>query len=338
MVVNDIINETKIKLAKLTFKDGSKISDAISSPVVNNNTISFILFITKDQYEESLLLREKAISILQQELKDIKKISIVISNKNKEIISSKIRSPTNNIINKIKIPKVKHIIPVIAGKGGVGKSTISVALAQNLKDMGFKVGLLDADLYGPSIPIMFDINEKVQLIQGKIVPIIKEDIDILSISLLTKSNSALAWRGAMISKAIHQLLMAKWNNIDYLILDMPPGTGDIHITLITNYEVFGTLAVTTPQLVSTSEVKKSLNLYRKLGVNLLGIIENMSYLLTSDQNTIFPFGKNGAQNIANEFQIPLLAQIPINPEISLKCDQGKDIKHLINVDWKKLLD
>ncbi|KJV56360.1 cobQ/CobB/MinD/ParA nucleotide binding domain protein [Orientia chuto str. Dubai] len=334
MSINHIINEITNKLITLTFSDGTKFIDVISSPIVNNQQISFVLFINKNQYNEALLLQKKATIILQQEIPNIKKVNIVVSNKD----NSYYKNQNNNIPKeKIKISGVRHIIPIISGKGGVGKSTISSALAQELKDQGFRVGLLDADFYGPSIPIMFGISQNIQLIQNKIVPINKNGIDVLSLSLLVNNDSPLAWRGAMTSKALHQLLMAQWNNIDYLILDMPPGTGDIHITLTTNYEIFGVIAVTTPQLVSTSEVRKSLILYRKLEINILGIVENMSYLTNSDNNTIFPFGKSGAQSIAREFQIPLLTQIPLNSEISAKCDQGQPINHIINIDWLKYI-
>ncbi|KJV56937.1 P-loop NTPase [Orientia tsutsugamushi] len=334
MNINCVINEITSKLTTLTFSDGTKLIDVISNPKVNNQQISFVMFINRDQYSEALLLQKKATIILQQEIHNITNVHIVISNKDQELFNCKSNNSNNNINkNKIKITGVKHIIPVISGKGGVGKSTISAALAQDLRDKGFRVGLLDADFYGPSIPTMFAINQNAKFIQNKILPINKNGIDILSLSLLTNNDSPLAWRGAMTSKALHQLLMAQWNNIDYLVVDMPPGTGDIHITLTTNYEIFGIIAVTTPQLISTSEVKKSLILYRKLGINIIGIVENMSYLVSSTNDVIFPFGKNGAQKIAHEFQIPLLTQIPINSEISTKCDQGQSINHLIKVEW-----
>lgn len=222
--------------------------------------------------------------------------------------------------NKRKIDQIAQVILVASGKGGVGKSTISVALAEQLRAQGAKIGLIDADIYGPSIPLMMGINHKPEVQNNKIIPLESRNIKVMSIGFMTGASGAIAWRGPMTTKVIHQLLSAvEWGKLDYLIIDTPPGTGDIHLSLLENYHIDGVIMVTTPQKIAASDVIKGIDLYKKFSVPILGIVENMS--------DIFP-GNNG-EKVAAEFDIPLIAKLPFNKEIAHESDQGKAIGHLI---------
>lgn len=221
---------------------------------------------------------------------------------------------------KRKIDQVSKIILVAAGKGGVGKSTISVALAEQLAAQGARVGLADADIYGPSIPHMFGITQKPEVAEGKIIPIISRGIKIISIAMLVNSEGAIVWRGPMASKAIFQLLSAvKWGELDYLIIDTPPGTGDIHISILENYYIDSVMIVTTPQKVAALDVNKAIDLYRKFDVPIMGVVENMSDV----------FEGNAGQDIAEAAGVRLIAKIPLNSQIGSNADQGKAIGKLI---------
>jgi ATP-binding protein involved in chromosome partitioning len=222
--------------------------------------------------------------------------------------------------NKRKIEKISQIIMIASGKGGVGKSTISVALAEQLTAQGAKVGLVDTDIYGPSIPIMMGVNQKPTVENNKIIPLSNRGIKLMSIGFLTGAEGAIAWRGPMTTKAIHQLLsMVEWGGLDYLIIDTPPGTGDVHLSILENYYIDGVIMVTTPQKIATSDALKGIDLYQKFSVPILGIIENMSDIFS---------GANGAK-IAEEHKIPLIAQVAFNKEISDKSDQGREIGYLV---------
>ncbi len=226
-----------------------------------------------------------------------------------------------NLNNKRKIEKISQIILIASGKGGVGKSTISVALAEQLTAQGAKVGLVDADIYGPSIPIMMGINQKPTVENNKIIPLSSRGIKLMSIGFLTGAEGAIAWRGPMTTKAIHQLLgVVEWGDLDYLIIDTPPGTGDVHLSILENYHIDGVIMVTTPQKIAASDALKGIDLYQKFSVPILGIIENMSDIFS---------GANG-EKIAKEHKIPLIAQVPFNKAISDQSDQGKAIGGLMD--------
>ena len=215
------------------------------------------------------------------------------------------------------IQNIKKIYLVAAGKGGVGKSTISSLLARQLSAKGKKIGLLDADIYGPSIPTIFDIEDRLpETIDGKFQPIAKDQLKIMSIGFLVKSDSALAWRGPMLSKAIHQLLFSTdWGELDYLIIDMPPGTGDLHISLVQKCKIDGVFIVSTPDKIAIRDVERAIDLYRKLNLNILGIIENMSYVEERGL-VLYPFGQGGAEFLANKLNLKILAKLPLIPSLA----------------------
>ena len=225
------------------------------------------------------------------------------------------------------LPGVKNTIAVASGKGGVGKSTIAVNLAIALAKEGVKVGLIDADIYGPSIPIMFGVNEKPKVTQigekNKLVPIEKFGVKIMSIGFLMEESTAVVWRGPMASSALKQFMSdVVWGELDYLLFDMPPGTGDIQLTLSQTIPLTGAIIVTTPQEISLADARKGHIMFQKVNVPTLGIIENMSYYLNPDGSREYIFGKEGGKKMCAEFNVKLLGEIPINTKIRTGGDEG----------------
>ncbi len=227
---------------------------------------------------------------------------------------------------------VKNIIAVISGKGGVGKSTVAANLAVSLAKSGSKVGILDADVLGPSVPIMFNVEDgqpKVIEKKGKpvLLPLENYGIKILSIGFFVKPEQALMWRGSMANNAFNQLMTdSDWGELDFLVIDMPPGTGDIQLTLAQNYNIRGAVLVTTPQKVAAADVRRAAMMYRqeKLTIPLLGIIENMSYFTPEDapDKKYFIFGQGASDQLANELDIRVLGRIPIEPKVTETGDKG----------------
>jgi ATP-binding protein involved in chromosome partitioning len=240
---------------------------------------------------------------------------------------------SNRKDNKMVLPNVKNIIAVGSGKGGVGKSTVSVNLALALAKGGAKVGLMDADIYGPSVPIMLGIKGERPLMQdvdgkGMIVPIDVMGIKAMSIGLLIDDRQAVVWRGPMASSALKQFVTdVLWGDLDYLIIDLPPGTGDIHLTMVQTIPVTGAVIVTTPQEVALADAKKAIMMFDgpQIKVPILGIVENMAYFtpLELPDNKYYIFGKDGGKRLADLFEIPFLGQIPITMSIREGGDEGK---------------
>ncbi len=245
-------------------------------------------------------------------------------------MTSRVTTPKN-----VGVPGVKNIIAVASGKGGVGKSTVAVNLALGLAKTGAKVGLIDADIYGPSIPIMFGLEgsrPRSSEVNGKsrIEPIEKFGIKLLSIGFFTDPNQPVPWRGPMVSTAVKQLFNdAEWGELDYLIVDLPPGTGDIHITLTQTFPVAGAVIVTTPQNVALADAKKGIGMFMMNAINvpLLGIIENMAYFTPTElpENKYYIFGQGGGRKLAEEMNIPFLGEIPLVKSISDSGDAGEPI-------------
>jgi ATP-binding protein involved in chromosome partitioning len=230
---------------------------------------------------------------------------------------------------------VKNIVAVISGKGGVGKSTVAANLAVSLAKAGHSVGILDADIMGPSVPIMFNVEDGqpgVMERDGKtvMIPIENYGIKILSLGFFVKPDQALMWRGSMINNAFNQLMTdAEWGNLDFLVIDMPPGTGDIQLTLAQSYKITGTILVTTPQKVAVADVRRAAMMYRqdKLEIPLLGIVENMSYFTPDDapDKKYFIFGKGSSEDLSKELNIPILGRIPLVEKVREGGDTGKPI-------------
>jgi len=230
------------------------------------------------------------------------------------------------------LPNVKNIIAVGSGKGGVGKSTIATNLAISLAQDGAKVGLLDADIYGPSSPIMFGIQGERPMMRnvgekGMIEPIERFGVRVMSIGLLVDEKQAVIWRGPMATSALRQFISdVYWDELDYLIIDLPPGTGDIHLTLVQTIPITGAVIVTTPQAVAMADAKKAMMMFKQGNINvpILGVIENMSYFTPEElpENKYYIFGKNGGKNLAEQFEVPFLGEVPIVQSIREGGDRG----------------
>ncbi len=229
-----------------------------------------------------------------------------------------------NPFKKNKINGVKKIIAVSSGKGGVGKSTIAVNLAISLKNLNYNVGILDADIYGPSIPKMMGIAEKPKSEDGiNLIPIKKFNIQCMSIGFMVSEETPMIWRGPMVASTIktfaHKVL---WKDIDFLIIDLPPGTGDALLTFSQEIDIDGAVIITTPQDIAVIDVKKGIEMFKRTNVKILGIIENMTSFTSEDGVEHFIFGKDGGKNIASKFNIELLGQIPINIDLRKNSDEG----------------
>ena len=247
---------------------------------------------------------------------DFKSIPKTIQNNDSEVLSS-----------------VKNVIAISSAKGGVGKSTITSNIAVTLKEMGFKVGILDADIYGPSMHIMFDLIGRKPLAvdvdgKSKMKPIESFGIKILSIGFFTKMDQAVIWRGPMATKALNQLIFdADWGDLDFLLIDLPPGTGDIHLSIMQKISVNGAVVVSTPQIVALADARKGVTMYRQENINIpiLGIVENMSYYIPDlkTQEKHYIFGKDGAKNMSEDFDIPFLGEVPIIQGLREAGDVGR---------------
>ena len=243
-----------------------------------------------------------------------------------------VTQPKNEIKGK-PIPGIKNIIAVASGKGGVGKSTVTANLAVTLSKMGFKVGVLDADIYGPSIPIMFDVqNEKPLAVnvdgKSKMKPVENYGVNVLSIGFFTKPDQAVVWRGPMAAKALNQMIFdAAWGELDFLLIDLPPGTGDIHLSIMQSLPITGAVVVSTPQTVALADAKKGVAMFQQDSINVpvLGVIENMAYFTPEElpDNKYYIFGKEGAKHLAEDLKIPFLGDIPLVQSVREAGDLGR---------------
>ena len=289
--------------------DGKKINFSVelSSPVLHN----------KKRVEEAIAFQ------LKRELGDDFEFEVVFKGIEKK------SDPTLRRI----LPGVKNIIAVASGKGGVGKSTIAANLAVGLAKKGYKVGLIDADVYGPSMPTMFDLNQQKPYAitkDGKdyIDPIEAYGVKVLSIGFFVQNDEAVIWRGSMATKAINQLLTdAWWGDLDYMLIDLPPGTGDIHLTFVQTIPITGAVIVSTPQEVALADARKGVNMFKQdnIKVPVLGIVENMAYFTPEElpNNKYYIFGKDGAKALAEDLNVNLLAQIPLIQGIRESGDAGR---------------
>jgi ATP-binding protein involved in chromosome partitioning len=239
--------------------------------------------------------------------------------------------PTNEIKGK-EIPGIKNIIAVASGKGGVGKSTVTANMAVTLAKMGFSVGVLDADVYGPSIHIMFDVEkEKPRSVavdgRSKMKPIENYGVKILSLGFFTQPNQAVIWRGPMASKALKQLIFdADWGELDFMLIDLPPGTGDVHLSIVQSLPITGSVIVSTPQNIALADAKKGVAMFQQESINIpvLGIVENMSYFTPAElpDNKYYIFGKDGAKDLAEDLETRFLGEIPLIQSIRESGDFG----------------
>ena len=265
----------------------------------------------------------------------LKTIHELVYAKAKVQVNVKVEAPAQpkNEIKGKSIPGIQNIVAVASGKGGVGKSTVTSNLAVTLSKMGFKVGILDADIYGPSIPIMFDVqNEKPLAVnvdgKSKMKPVENYGVKILSIGFFTKPDQAVVWRGPMASKALNQMIFdAAWGDLDFLLIDLPPGTGDIHLSIMQSLPITGAVVVSTPQTVALADARKGVAMFQQESINVpvLGIIENMAYFTPEElpDNKYFIFGKEGAKHLADDLNIPFLGEIPLVQSVREAGDLGR---------------
>ena len=291
-----------------------------------------------DEVVVDLTLATPALHIKKRAEVDIMKvIHEKVYEKAKVKVNIKIEAPEKpEIPNQIKgkaIPGISNIIAVSSGKGGVGKSTVTANLAVTLANMGFKVGVLDADIYGPSMPIMFDVEQakptSVEIDgKSKMQPVQSYGVEILSIGFFTKPDQAVIWRGPMAAKALNQMIFdANWGEIDFMLIDLPPGTGDIHLSIMQSLPITGAVVVSTPQAVALADAKKGVAMFANESINVpvLGIIENMSYFTPEElpNNKYYIFGKEGARNLAQDLEVPFLGEIPLVQSIREAGDYGR---------------
>ena len=271
------------------------------------------------------------------EVEILKVIHDKVYNKAKITVNVKVNAPAAKPkVNEIKgrpIPGIKNIIAVASGKGGVGKSTVTANLAVTLAKMGFKVGLLDADIYGPSMPIMFDVAQEKPLatnVEGKskMKPIESYGVKLLSIGFFTQPNQAVIWRGPMAAKALNQMIFdAHWGELDFMLLDLPPGTGDIHLSIMQSLPITGAVVVSTPQEVALADARKGVAMFQQDSINVpvLGIVENMAYFTPEElpNNKYYIFGKEGAKHLSEDLNVPFLGEIPLVQSIREAGDVGR---------------
>ncbi|AWH73455.1 chromosome partitioning protein [Dokdonia sp. Dokd-P16] len=251
-------------------------------------------------------------------------------------VNVKVNAPAKDESNEIKgkdIPGIKNIVAIASGKGGVGKSTVTSNIAVTLAKMGFKVGILDADIYGPSVPIMFDVaNERPLSVtvdgKSKMKPVESYGVKVLSIGFFTKPDQAVIWRGPMAAKALNQMIFdAAWGELDFLLLDLPPGTGDIHLSIMQSLPITGAVVVSTPQNVALADAKKGVAMFQQESINVpvLGIVENMAYFTPDElpDNKYYIFGKEGAKHLAEDLGVRLLGEIPLVQSIREAGDIGR---------------
>ena len=227
---------------------------------------------------------------------------------------------------KVPIPGVRHLIAIGSGKGGVGKTTVSVNLALSLARLGHRVGLLDADVYGPNVPLMLGVNQTPMARGERIQPLQVHGIQVMSMGFLNPGDKPLVWRGPMLHSVIQQFLRGvDWDNLDYLLIDLPPGTGDVQLTLIQTAPLTGAIVVTTPSEVSLEDARKAVHMFHQVKVEILGVVENMSYLLLPDGSRMDVFGAGGGRRTAEKMGIHFLGEVALDPEIRIGGDSGKPV-------------
>ena len=326
---------------KLAKKDILKALENITVPGEGQNMVESgavtNIQVFGDEVEVDITIKNPSLQARKKtEVEILKIIHEKVYEKAKIKINLKVEAATKPKVNEIKgkaIPGIQSIIAVASGKGGVGKSTVTANLAVTLAKMGFNVGLLDTDIYGPSMPIMFDVAlEKPLSInvdgKNKMKPVENYGVKLLSIGFFTQPNQAVIWRGPMASKALNQMIFdAHWGELDFLLLDLPPGTGDIHLSIMQSLPVTGAVVVSTPQEIALADARKGVAMFQQEAINVpvLGIVENMAYFTPEElpENKYHIFGKDGAKHLAEDLKVPFLGEIPLVQSIREAGDIGR---------------
>ncbi|WP_046756303.1 Mrp/NBP35 family ATP-binding protein [Kordia jejudonensis] len=322
------IEKKDIQAALSTITVPGEGANMVASGAVRNimtfaDEIVLDIIITNPAMQARKKVESEIVSVLREKVYAEAKVKVNI----------KVEAPEKPQIKGKQLPNIKNIVAVASGKGGVGKSTVTANIAVTLAKMGFKVGVLDADIYGPSMPIMFDVEgEKPLAVKvdnvSKMKPVESYGVKILSIGFFTKPNQAVVWRGPMASKALNQMIFdAAWGELDFLLLDLPPGTGDIHLSIMQSLPLTGAVVVSTPQNVALADAKKGVAMFQQESINVpvLGIIENMAYFTPEElpDNKYYIFGKEGAKNLAEDIDVPFLGEIPLVQSIREAGDVGR---------------
>lgn len=326
---------------KIDKKDVLKALENITVPGEGQNMVESgavtNIQVFGDEVEVDITIKNPSLQARKKtEVEILKIIHEKVYAKAKIKVNLKVDAPSKPKVNEIKgkpILGIQNIIAVASGKGGVGKSTVTANLAVTLAKMGFKVGLLDTDIYGPSMPIMFDVAMEKPLSinvdgKNKMKPVESYGVKLLSIGFFTQPNQAVIWRGPMASKALNQMIFdAHWDKLDFLLLDLPPGTGDIHLSIMQSLPVTGAVVVSTPQEIALADARKGVAMFQQEAINVpvLGIIENMAYFTPEElpENKYHIFGKDGAKNLATDLNVPFLGEIPLVQSIREAGDVGR---------------
>jgi ATP-binding protein involved in chromosome partitioning len=325
---------------KLSKKDILKALKSITVPgegqnMIESNAVKNVITFGDEVIVDITITNPSLQAKKRTEVDIMKTIHDLVYEKAKVTVNVKVDAPAKPVANVIKgspISGIQNIVAVASGKGGVGKSTVTANLAVSLEKMGFKVGVLDADIYGPSIPIMFDVEAEHPLAinvdgKSKMKPVESYGVKILSIGFFTQPDQAVVWRGPMASKALNQMIFdAAWGELDFLLIDLPPGTGDIHLSIMQSLPITGAVVVSTPQNVALADAKKGVAMFQQESINVpvLGIIENMAFFTPEElpNNKYYIFGKEGAKNLAEDLKVPFLGEIPLVQSIREAGDVG----------------
>lgn len=284
---------------------------------ISGNDVSFAIELTTPACPVKDEMKAQAEQIVKKEMPQIGKLEVTMTAN----VSKRINMQATPLLT-----GVRNTIAVASGKGGVGKSTVAVNLAVSLAREGAKVGLIDCDIYGPSIPLMFNINEKPRMHNQKLLPLEKYGVSVMSIGFLIDSTQAVIWRGPMASGAVKQFMTdVEWGELDYLIFDLPPGTGDIQLTLVQQIPLTGAVIVTTPQEMSLTDARRGMAMFQKVNVPILGVVENMSYFVSASGERENIFDTGGGKKVAEQFKVPFLGEIPIYTKIRIGSDSGRPI-------------
>ncbi|MFD0861036.1 P-loop NTPase [Sungkyunkwania multivorans] len=323
---------------KLNKQDIQKALESITVPgeganMVESGALKNIMTFADEVVVDITITNPSLQARKKVEVDIMKVIHEKVYEKAKVKVNIKVEAPEKPSIKGRSIPGITNIVAVASGKGGVGKSTVTANLAVTLAKMGFKVGVLDADIYGPSMPLMFDVEGERPLAvnidgKSKMKPVENYGVKMLSIGFFTQPDQAVIWRGPMAAKALNQMIFdAAWGELDFLLLDLPPGTGDIHLSIMQSLPITGAVVVSTPQNVALADAKKGVAMFQQESINVpvLGIIENMAYFTPAElpNNKYYIFGKEGAKNLADDLKVPYLGELPLVQSIREAGDVGR---------------